>query len=113
MWITKVHLDGPRSCSQGFAAGDRFGVAVWNPFQNVTPFTLEVPGYALDSASEPGGSVSSAIAHAREHRALAEVEAEMTDVEKGHGCPILIAHVRVCQLGRRRVVLKSHTGATT
>ncbi len=47
-------LSGRDLVAKGFAAGDRFGVAVWNPFQNVTPFTLEVPGYALESASEPG-----------------------------------------------------------
>ncbi len=47
-------LTGLDLVAKGFAAGDTFGVAVWNPLKNVTPFTLEVPGYVLDSASEPG-----------------------------------------------------------
>ena len=47
-------LTGKDLVAKGFTAGDRFGVVIWNPLQNVTPFTLEVPGYALESASEPG-----------------------------------------------------------
>ncbi|MBP8802080.1 MAG: hypothetical protein KBI41_11155 [Kiritimatiellae bacterium] len=47
-------LTGKDLVAKGFAAGDRFGVVIWNPLQTVTPFTLEVPGYALESASEPG-----------------------------------------------------------
>ena len=47
-------LAGKDLVAKGFAAGDRFGVAIWNPTHEVAPFTLEVPGYTLESAAEPG-----------------------------------------------------------
>ncbi|MBU4460343.1 MAG: hypothetical protein KJ579_07235 [Verrucomicrobia bacterium] len=39
--------------AKGFAAGDRLGVLVWNPGAKDAPFTLDVPGAALVSASDP------------------------------------------------------------
>jgi hypothetical protein len=39
--------------AKGFAAGDRLGVLVWNPGAKDAPFTLDVPGAALASASDP------------------------------------------------------------
>lgn len=39
--------------AKGFAAGDRLGVLVWNPGDKPAPFTIDVPGARLVSASDP------------------------------------------------------------
>lgn len=46
-------FQGDGLVAKGFAAQDRFGVLVWNPGEKPAPFTLDVPGAALLSASEP------------------------------------------------------------
>lgn len=55
-------LHGTGLVAKGFAAGDRLGVLVWNPGAQAAAFTVDVPGAALMSASDPEHAKTEAFA---------------------------------------------------